>query len=359
MRKFNLLALCVAAMMMLSITAVQAASAPGCDSADPNTSIMGVMQNQGDAMRVRDKAYARQIIKRNDPSLGMTCFDEAMGLTSRLGSIFSDVKSVTAAPSGVFTGAIDYTLGVDKLLINNLSSAVTPALSGYLDDFDIGSLSAALGAYITGALAAVTGVVNAAIAPILATITSVTGTLTTIQGYITTFNTIANSLSLPLPHLSVAPIIAALNAAVAAVQAMISTVMGTITAAISSLISTVLSQIMGPLTDLTCDNISNLWDDGNPTGGAVSIEGSGIETGTPYFTLDDLFGGSPAGVGAALLAELSTSSSAGILNKAASDLTTLLDAPKAAGGLPSWKRVPAGLNAASSVSAIIGLMNTP
>lgn len=359
MKKSALIVLFAGMLALLSVTAVHAATVPGC-----NKEVHDAQKNQADAMRVRDKAYSREIIKRNDPALGMTCFDQAMGITGRLGGIFSDVFTpslASIANTNVFSGADTATSlinmftkgGTGNLLINNLNNVITPTLNEFLNDFT-GTLSQILGTTIGNFLNTIVGSINTALSAINTYVGTITGTISSIVTFINNIQTIANQLSIALPQAVIIAITTTLKAIQSALNAAMSALMAAVNAAISAIMSGVMA-LINSLTNIACDRIADLWADGNPTGGAESVEGNGIEFDTPYYTYDDLLAGSPAGAGPDLLDELGNTFNAGVLSAALSDLTSKLNAPC---NIKSWKTPPI-FPPASTTSAIIGLMADP
>lgn len=365
MQKLFLIAFFAGLLSVLSVTAVQAAPAPrpGC-----GTDMLDVQKNHADSMRVRDKSYTREIIKRNDPALGMTCFDRAMSVTARLGNIFSDVFTPVSAiaNTNVFTGGsdtatsiIDNFLGANgkgNLLVFNLDNVITPTLSEYLNDFT-GTLSEILGTTIGNFLSSVTGAISGVLSTLSTLTGAIGGTITSILGYISTIQTIAAQLGLALPQALVLAITAALKIA----QGFVDTLVAAVVALINSIVDGIMTAVMGlvnTLSDLTCNRIADLWNDGDPTSGAESVEGNGIEFDTPYFTYVDLLSGAPPGAGPDMLGELDNAFNMGILGAAMSDMTTLLNAPCGVGNLKTWKRAPI-IPVNTTVAGIIGMMADP
>jgi hypothetical protein len=86
MKRFFLLAVLISAVFGVSVTAVQAQSLdPGCSS-----EMWGYLQDQADATRARNRAYERELLHRQQSTLYLTCFDQAMAVSAKLGAIFSD-----------------------------------------------------------------------------------------------------------------------------------------------------------------------------------------------------------------------------------------------------------------------------
>lgn len=86
MKRIYLFTLLVLTFLSLSVTAGYTQQLdPGC-----SPTMWSYMEDQADAMRARNKAYEREILNRQPSTLYLTCFDQAMALSARLGFIFSD-----------------------------------------------------------------------------------------------------------------------------------------------------------------------------------------------------------------------------------------------------------------------------
>ncbi len=87
MKRFFLFALLISALIGLPVTASygQAVLDPGC-----SPDVFTLLGHQADAVRARNRAYEREILNRQQSTLYLTCFDQALVLSSRLGYIFSD-----------------------------------------------------------------------------------------------------------------------------------------------------------------------------------------------------------------------------------------------------------------------------
>ena len=336
--------LLTAVLLSLSVTA-HAQTAPGCAP-----EMLETQSNRSDALRVRDRAYQREVVKRTDPSLGMTCFDQALGVTARLGNIFSDrfPYDVPAPDTNVFTPPLAYPRwGADEILLDELDRVVMPVLTNYVDDFG-GALSEILGTTL------VTDLYSAILSPISAiqaAVDSFASDIAAIQTAINTILTIANTLSLPLPSATIIAIVAALKAAQSFAQSLIDALISAMNALVKPLIDALMAVIMGPATDIDCDRMAQLWNDGDPFGGAASIQGNGIEDGVPYMTIAELLSGAVPG-GPDFMQELSNTFNVTILTDAANDLTGALAGP---GSMPSWQTVPffpVGTGTAAIISAM-------
>jgi len=118
----------------------------GCDS-----NFYSIQENFGRSMIVRDQAMARQIIKRNDSSLAMACFDKLMITAARAGDIFSDVEPSGVNPptynAAIATGLGGYTSLAPTqttLLAHQINSVVESTVDNLMADFQ-NSLSQAIG----------------------------------------------------------------------------------------------------------------------------------------------------------------------------------------------------------------------
>lgn len=336
----------------LSVTAVMATQ-PGCDAS--RGGMLDVMQNHASALRVQDRAYAREIIKRNDPSLGLTCFDQALGLTSRLGLIFSDDITIPPAlpNASVFQAPIQYPLfGAEQWLLVDLNTVITPVLNNYLDDFT-GTLSEPLGTTIGNWLMGIVRALSGTLSAITDYISTMMGFIGSLSEIMDTINEILRLLGLASP-LAVASLSALFNSTLTDILDMfISTTLATISSFLTPLLSNIIVALTGSLTDMNCNRIDQIWNGGSGApGGFVGVEGSGIESGTPYFNFEALVGRAVSGGGFDLMDELANTKNSAILRKALSDLKGPLSAP---GIMPSWKAVPV-IPAGASVTDIIKRM---
>jgi hypothetical protein len=337
----------------LSVTAAYACQ-PGCDCAN----VLPVMQNQAEAKRLEAKAHARQVIKQNDNSVGMTCFDRAMMLTARLGGIFSDV-----APSGLIPSASESIFGASSFpdygastkLVRGLDAVVSPTMQGHVSNFT-DSLSHALGATVAGYLNAFVG------SFITDFLDSLSGPIGDLGGYVSQLNSYYQMLQSAMGLLGLAmpsvvfTAVATINAAWNLINALISGAVAMITNVINGLVNSIVSMISDAMNGLLaamtpdgeCSRIAKLWGNGNmPDLGIFpdwrSLIGGGIERGTPYFTMYEMLTGAipnTAGTpGIHLMQELMNASNSSIITNALNDLLPggALSGP---GALPSWKTPP-------------------
>jgi hypothetical protein len=389
MKKLLFIALFTALMAGLGVTASHAGNPlPGCDTTSPvgpapaadgsnnYRGVFGAMERHSNLMRLRDKAYAREIVKQSDNGIGMTCFDHAIALSSRLGMIFSDVIPTGTIPanqtrvwfSPQFQGG---TMGADKPLLDAIGKVVAPVASGHVDDF-ADSLSSMLGAT---ALNFFTGILNGLLAAALGPINTAVAALTAIVGPLNTLmNTLMTAMTLlgGIIPMFVPAAVTALKVALQAVLNFITTTVTGLINAVRTAVTTFLNTfINGAQTSQTnfsnaagtgeCDRIQQLWGNQTPAAfdsgpGNRAIIGTGIETGTSYFNFSQLLTMAPPGTGTLLQGELALPANANIITNAASDLTAgnPLGGPNIA--LPFWPPAPAPFAAGTLPSAIIGMM---
>ncbi|TAL35521.1 MAG: hypothetical protein EPN97_07020 [Alphaproteobacteria bacterium] len=374
MKKLLTIALFAAALFGLSVTASYAGSStecmPGCycpnagASPPPNPSymignynpppgpngmmnhggVLGLLENHSNSMRLRDKGYARQIIPQNDNGLGMTCYDRALALSARMGSIFSDV-----APAGAFPGANSVVFkspifspaaGTDKYLIQALNDVVLPQLQNHVNDFT-DSLSDNLGATVASAfMAAIMAAFNALLAPIMAAITTLNTAMSTLNTLFGTLKTAIRMLQFVtgVPFFPVVTgFLAAINAAWTAVRNFITATINAIQATIRGLVNALLGWLMGGATSMAaasgsgsgdCDRIQQLWGNGQPASFMTNagpnweraLTQTGRQGGTPYFSFGDLLSMNPAGAGANMIQELGNASNSTIVNSVLGDI---------------------------------------
>ncbi|MDY0009031.1 MAG: hypothetical protein RBS08_04935 [Bdellovibrionales bacterium] len=367
MRKYTIVAAFFALLFSLSVTAAYACQ-PGCDC----DNVLPMMQNRADAKRLETKAHARQVIKQNDNSVGMTCFDRALMLTAKLGGIFSDVApglSLPVANESVFGTSSFPDYGASNKLVRGLDAVVTPTMQGHVMNFT-DSLSHALGATVAGYLNAFVGSV------INDFLSNISGPLGDLGGYVsqvnTYYNTLVNAMSLlgvSMPTV-VMGAVATINGMWAAINAMISGVVAAVTNAINGLVNAVVGMIQSAMHGLMaamtpegeCSRIAKLWGNGNMPDLTMfpdwrSLMGGAVERGTPYFTMFEMLSGAiPSSFGTPgthLMQELMNSSNSSIITNAMNDLSGGLSGPNT--GLPSWQTQPI-IPVSSSLDAIIGQM---
>lgn len=348
MKRFFFIALLFSAFLGLSVTASYAQSKclPGCDC----EGIWEVQKNHADAMRVRDRAYERQIIKRNDSTLGLTCFDQAMRVTSRLGHIFSDNVPVPPLPANtsVFTPPLEYPhWGVENLLADELHTVITPVLGEVLNDFG-GSL---FGNIIAEAMGTLMDTASGFIGQILDEVGGTVDQITEIMELVDQIASLMDALGVVPPE-GVVAAIAIIDGLKATLDGLISGLTTILSTAINFIVGQLWSFLMSGVNDMDCHRIEELWNSAGIGGGIKSIEGTGLELGTPYFDFNTLLSGGPADGGTDFIQEIGNATNSGILSLALTDLTTKL----IPGGMPSYPASPPAFPLTATVDDIIGAM---
>ncbi len=418
MKKIFLVALFALLMAGLVTTASNAASRPGCDgkrNASPtaneqgtdefdDTTFFGVQEAQAQADRVRDRGTARQIQHQNDNAPGMTCFDHAMALTSRLGQLFSDLHPTTAIPAAsirAFGTSSFPNYGADQYLENALGYVIEPTLSAHAGNFAPNSLSYALGATsfpfwgnfmsaMTGWISTIMGFVNQ--------INTYVNQLNTLWQY---FQQITDLLNGQIPTWIIAwypliknvwtsIILPLINSTIGAIMGSVSGIMNTITSNLMSAVGPISGSLTGFMNPTAgpgggeCARIQNLWGTGGGFPSLITgfmgggnfqtnpimraLTGSGVQVGNPYFSFSSMLlsGGAPpnltsapSGAAKDFLNELQLPQPAlnlDMINRASGNLTGALSGP-GSGVLKSWTAPPVGYtNGAQKAINIIGAM---
>ena len=353
----------------LSITASYADCIPGCDCVN----MVNVMTNRAQAIRVRDRAYAQELTKQPDNSVGMTCLDHGLALTSRLGQLFSDkvpVGMLSGNNTKVFGTSTYPGFGADQLLATALRVTVNDSQSNHALQFP-DSLSRIIGATVLNFFATTfMGSINAVISQIQSY-------MSTLQTYVTTFNNLVTALQTIITMLNgstptwILALVTSINLAWTAITTFVNNMI-MLVQTIMGLITTISGIIMGALGSLTgfngptgeCSRIQQLWGNQQPAiflnGPIRALTGTSIETGTQYMNFRQLLGNAPkpAGMTAAaaglLLGELGNATNAPFLANALTDIQGggMLSAP---GVMPTWK-MPTVFAPGTTSAAIIGAM---
>ncbi|MEZ0224451.1 MAG: hypothetical protein ACAH83_07860 [Alphaproteobacteria bacterium] len=395
MKKILLVALFTMLMAGLSATASLAACRLGCDCTAnggandqgshnyADTSFFGVQEARAQSIIVKDRSTARQVQHQNDNGPGMTCFDHAMALTSRLGQLFSDIvpTGIPAASTRAF-GAVAYqAYGSDQYLSKALGVVVYPTLSEHANDFQPDSLSFMLGATQFPFWGTFMGAINGFISSIMGIVNQITSYVNTLQSLWGYFQQIVNALNGQIPTwiIALVPTITAFWNGV--VLPMINATIGALLTAVNGIMQTITNTIMTALGSLTgfmnpsgppaagggeCARIQNLWGVGGgfppafQTGPLLrALAGTGIQTGNSYFSYASLLTMAPTGVGQDFLNELKLPTPAlnqGMMTRALNNVTGPLSGP-GAGVLRTWTVPPTGYTSgAQNALSIIGAM---
>lgn len=347
--------------------AAQDDCAPGCACGDSDVSILDMMEAYSEGVRVRDRAYTRQMVKQNDNALGMTCFDRALALTSRLGGIFSDrLPGFVLPPSTELFGPVSYPdFGASIMLLRGLESVLAEPTESHVANFG-DSLSAQLGATVSGFMR---GLVSTYITPI---ITQINALMDQVYSVVENINTWMRNIQRLLRYFGYAlpmfmiEILATINSIWAMIDQAIDALTTGLLAVISGIVAQVQSLIQSAITSLLsafntgeCARLARLWNNAASLVGSLitglegfrSIMGSGLEQGVPYFNIKDMF--SLSGGGAHFMQELTLGVNEPIINR----LRGLYEGANAPlmrpGNIPSWTRPPSFSNDTVSSEEIL------
>lgn len=386
-----MIALFLALMAGLSVTAVEAAPCPGLEDAPssppgggdtanpPNASgahggVMGAIERHGDSVRLREKAQTQQHVYQNDNAPGMTYFDRAMAVTQTLGQIFSDVPAANPSSrnDSVFGTSSFPDMGLSNWLVDGLNDVVLPVVSAHASNF-ADSISAALGATeMFTALDDIRSEISGFIAGLTGPINDINTAMGTFNTYYNTINSLLTALGAVMPQ-AVVGIVSMINSVWNTVQSFINNIISTIMSAINTVISTItnfftslISNILAQFSpDGICSRIAQLWGNGFPSDDFRALIGSAVQRGTPYFTLYQMYQGNlpdyMGGVGRYLRRELSRDTNAEIIERALADILPggMLAGPGSP-EMPSWPATPV-FNPASdwqnSWANLVGQMN--
>ena len=300
MKRIFLFVLLISAVLGLPVTAgyAQQALDPGCSQ-----EMMNVLQDQADAVRARNRAYEREILNREPSTLYLTCFDQAMVLSSRLGYIFSDNVPANPPPANtvVFTdgpngtvppgaGAAPGTLafpgwGARHLLALDLDTVVSPELDNELTNNFLPPWTQAnnqLTQLVTTLQPIITQIINFQTGADANNETLYIALVMKIDALVNSFPTLALP-ALPAAEAKYTADIALLNALITTIESLRQTNMGKYLASLKE-------AVFDPT--MPCTNMDDLWNgaknfaDPNTTD-FIPPEGNYYPL-SPYFTLADL-----------------------------------------------------------------------
>lgn len=306
------------------------------NSAGNNGGILGAADRHADAVAVRNSAYNRQITKQNDDAPLMTCFDRALGLTSRLGLMFSDKApewSVPAANTQVFGSVSHPDIGLRVTLGNALRETITDSVLGISPSF-ADSLSYALS---DGPIDAISTWVYDGLYDLIDTLMEPIDQLGEIiaqfNDYVGDIYRYFEMFNIVFP-IAIQGLVGSINAiwqmineyidtAISTVMNFINTLINNIQNFINSAVTSILEHVTGP--DGECARFSKLWGNGFPED-FRGLTGTGTERGAPYMTVLSMIGGAVRGLGGDdpgqyLLQEINNAANSGILRRALEDIS--------------------------------------
>lgn len=339
-------------LVVTSVLAADTKLPPGC-----NPEIHKIQGNHSGSMRTQNKGFTHQYIKKNDPSLGTTCFDQGMGLTSRLGYMFSDRVPVSPPPpdSSVFPNIAYPDWAATNLLAADLNYVITPTLNNVLGNFG-GTVTAPLGTTSGNFLSAFVGSLSGILGDILTGQGSILDTLLSIVDTIGLIDGIISALALTDPF-GISAIVGTLNGLLSGLTGLFTGAGDLLGGALSGPLGSLQTTVMGPATSMDCDRMGTWWSGNNAApDDFYPIEASGIEMGIPYMPMADLFGGMGGGaldgMATGFLSQIGSSTGSSALNAAYGDLTGPLSAP---GMLDSWQSPPLFPPGTDTLSIINGM----
>jgi len=366
MKKLLLSGLVILAFLGLPVVSVEAQQAldPGC-----SPDMWGYMQHQADAVRARNRAYEREILHRQQSTLYLTCYDQAMAMSAKLGLIFSDLIYPNPPPANYLVfpnvaypdwGATQPTLGLD---LNNVVNPVfntwliggpptipPPALFNFLPQWFaqqnnqlglqaivLNEIMAGIAAIQAGGNPPATGTYNALVQQINALVNSMPNT--PIQG-LSPLNTAYTTM------------IAQLEAVATSFESTEAPTMGNVMYQ--------LAQVILSFQD-TCTREDDLWDKLDPAYNTQDVgvfyppEGQYYPF-TPYYTLKDFLTNNPPQSPPAtpdFVQELGDATDSNALKQALNDLNNELDH---AGQSPLWPAPPQFSQPNASAQDVINQM---
>jgi hypothetical protein len=335
---------------------------PGCDC-PPNTNgdgtfdgVLGAQEAYGDAERMRDKGEAQEVIKQNDNGPGMTCFDQALGVTAKLGNIFSDkVPANMPAEVRAVYGNSQYSAAdiITPTLAENLKKVMTGPdgnnglLQKHTANF-IASKSAAFGAVAPlSYMSTLTGSMQTQVNTILDN-AGITGTLTNFQASLNALDNFWDSdivsaisgLATAFGLTQIVNTINSINTTLGNIDNTLNSIRAALSGAINLILGSVFQNILNQdnMSDGSgaCDRISKLW------GGIAgtfdkAITGVGNDKGAPYFTIKEMIDNTlPPGMGDDIVQALLTDEAVANRLRDALDVGALAGP----GQSPTWPDVP-------------------
>jgi hypothetical protein len=313
-------------------------------------------------MRVRDKAFARQIIKQNDNALGMTCFDRSMAQTSKLGQIFSDVipSSAPTENSKVFGASAYRTMGADQPLIRGITETVQDPSTKHASNFTSSLSSLFLGAGQFPFLNNLTSSLQSSLGSFTNStsgFTNASNSFSNQWGQIQTLTTQMSGL-FPSGILGLFGQVTSLTSSLSINTNALAGLGG-----FNNVINGVTNNSMTSAAGLDeCSRLGKLWGNSSTLAGSIpgfkSVVGSGSESNTPYASFSQLLSGNVAGLDSSsgMAKELKNPANSSILQRAMSDFNGS-GALSGAGNSPTWPSVPQITSTTATTTEIIGLMN--
>ena len=399
--KINLFVCAVfAAMITASGVSYAGDCLPGCDcpagsgaatggaagaeanSVDRFGGMMGAISRHADGVRVRDKAYGRQIIKQNDNALAMTCFDYSLAQSSKLGQIFSDVipSNLPVENRQVFGTSVYPDANAGSVLVKNISDVLNAPMNNHAGNFAQSISSQFLGGGQLGFLSNImsTPPLSTTLSNINSTQQSFNQNAASFQqnwGQIQTWMGVISGLFpalIPAWYTTISNFINNNSGQVTAANSSLSNYMGQVTSFMSNPATGIASEALAgvPQMDSACGRLTKLWSGGGsavpalPSGISFqSILGSGSEQNTPYASFLGLLqpGSLSLPAESGMYKELTNTANSEIVSKAWADINPagngILREPKPPGPGVSWTAPPPAPPVTATTTDVINLMN--
>jgi len=411
MRRIFFATLLIFSVAGFSVTAVYASPAPppAFEPCDPDYRL--ILEHQADAVRVRNRAYEVELITTNESTLKLTCYDQAMRLTTRLGYVFSDVipPSPPVYNAVVFAWTLAYSgWGSQQLMAKRLNTVMNSSTGGYLGMYDrwLSNFPPDIivpSPFPLNALAALVTagtVIQDAIRDI---IDYQNPTDKNMASQVTVYTQQINKLIAGIPKVAASSLgayIANIWDIIKLRDAQIKLIDTTRNDVMPPLLARIKNTIMGSATAMDCTRMDDYWENGNPASnfappsptrcGMPVCESVCVSNttmccewgpapfcppnpdvppkdyfgGTPYYKLEDLFNRVLPGASMAFLEQVTSSPPAvfpvavngAILDQAAKDLMVL----KEPGILKTWPETPLVVFAPkATVRQIVDEMDVP
>lgn len=326
-------------LLMMVFSGLALPSAARAQASSCNPEIQKIQSNYYSAVRVRNQSITAQVVVRNDSALAMSCFDQAMAVTSAAGQIFSDAMDLSGLSPSLITFA-----GLEKLKGTLSADYLTPTWLGGKGGFEIPGIGQIPFPGVTSLLImqinnTVGDTLNAMLSQIVGSV--LTNLATTIAGLLT--SQLTNILVAMVTAVGLGGMLTALGSSFG--------INIDLSKWVRIAVDTVLSSLgLSPNGKmLNCPNMATAWSNTLPQGGTV---GAGVAGGVPYITANNLFNKVfPPGVGGSMNLKLTNPFNDGVLTQAGNDNATLATP----GAIASHPAVPA-LPPNPTTAAVIGAM---
>ena len=304
--------LLIAFAALCAVLTVLPSAAQAQTACDPQ--VQTIQSRFGQAMKIRNQGVTAQVVVRNDSALQLSCFDQAMALTSTAGQIFSDVFPSAGALASLLD--VGTQPGVGSYAIP--SWGVPPPIAALAALFGI-TLPVGKAGFqvplpgpppISSITLPIPGITNFLIFQINNTVEATLNSM--MQQFVGNvmqqlFGYLASQMTL---------IMTTMFTSLLATYGLgsLASVLG-VTIDLSGIMRTVMNSLFGRPSMLNCPTMATAWNNG--------VVGLGINGNTPYFTLNNFLGGAVsgtwAGAGGNMAIKYGTTANRNILIQANTD----------------------------------------